>query len=71
MNTNTTPHYWSSGTARPIPGARPPQHDAHVLELVCEGHAWGHTDPDLQKVYKRLTARAVLAQLKNNQLATQ
>ncbi len=71
MNTNTTPHYWSSGTARPIPGARPPQHDAHVTELICEGHAWGHTDPDLQKVYKRLTARAVLAQLKNNQLATQ
>ena len=68
---NTTPHYRSSGTARPIPGARPPQHDAHVLELVYVGHTWGHTDPKLQKVYKTMLARAIFDQIKNNQLLDQ
>ena len=51
----------------PERGFLPPQHDAHILELVYVGHTWGHTDPNLQKVYKTMLARAIFDQIKIRQ----
>ena len=54
--TDTKPHHRSRA-----------DHNAHVTELICVGHAWGHTDPALQMVYKTMLARVIIAQIKLRQ----